>query len=108
MEAEVENVIRLGKVVKNKNRLTKVVLNDLEKKRDLLNNTKKLKSSQNFGRIFISTDMTREVREQDKELRGRLKNERDGEGRDRYKWVIQNREVLCLDPQGRVCWDRSH
>ena len=84
------------------------MLNDLEKKRELLNNAKKFILSQNFGRIFISPDMTKEEREQDKELRDRLKNERDGEGRDGYKWAIKNWEVLCLDPQGRVCRDRSH
>ena len=34
VEAEIENVIRLGKVVDSKNRLMKVVLKDFEKKSD--------------------------------------------------------------------------
>ena len=102
VEAEVDNVIRLGKVVENGNRLTKVVLNDFEKKREILNNAKRLKSCQEFGRIFISPDMTREEREQDKKLRDEVKNKRDTEQRDGYKWVIKNRKVICLDPRGNL------
>ena len=34
VEAEIENVIRLGRVVENKNRLTKVVLKKTLKKRE--------------------------------------------------------------------------
>ena len=103
VEAEVENVIRLGRVVENKKRLIKVVLRDSDKKREILANAKKLKNSEEFSRIFISPDMTKQEREQDKILRERLKNERESETRDGYRWVIKNREILCLDVQGNVC-----
>ena len=39
----------------------------------------------------------------DKKLIEKLKSERDGETRQGNKWMIKNREVLCLDSQGKVC-----
>ena len=45
-----------------------------------------MRNSEAFGRIFISTDMTREEREKDKKLREeKLKSEREGETRQGYK-----------------------
>ena len=40
-----------------------------------------MRNSEAFGRIFISTDMTREEREKDKKLREKLNSEGEGETR---------------------------
>ena len=60
VEAEIKNVIRLGREVENKNRLTKVVLKDYDKS---LNCAKKLRNNKAFSRIFILPDMTRRKRD---------------------------------------------
>ena len=65
-DIQVEKVLRLGKVVRDKPRLLLVLLTDLSTRRQILRNAKSLRNSQSYKKVFICPDLTPKERETNK------------------------------------------
>lgn len=72
----VEEIHRIGSQADNKVRPIRVKIKSMEARMEILGRAKTLKDAEEFKKVYISPDLTREQQLQDKELRDRLKDYR--------------------------------
>jgi len=69
----VVSVSRMGKPRDGRPRLLKVQLRSVEGKGEVLKRAKNLKQNEDFGKVFIVPDLTKNQQKVDKDLRDKLK-----------------------------------
>ena len=86
-----ERVTRLGRIEKDRNRPLLVKLGNENEKWSILSKNKELKKTEEYRKIYINRDLTKNEREKDKDLRNELTNRRMEDSE--YKWKISKGKV---------------
>lgn len=94
----IEKVFRIGKKQDDMNRPMIIKLGSEEDRLTVLRKAKILRHSEEFGRVYISRDMTEAEREKDKQLRQDLREKR--EKNEGGSYVIRRGKVMQIREQG--------
>ena len=96
-QVEQKQLIRLGKREENKTRPVLVKLGKEENAREILMKAKRLRNSEQYSRIFIAKDQSKEEREKEKNLRLELKELREKEG----EWYTIKKGKIVKESEAR-------
>ncbi len=93
----IEEVHRIGSQADNKVRPIRVKIKSMEARNEILKRARLLKDAEEYKKVYISPDLTREQQLQDKELRDKLKSHRQ-KGETGIK--IRGGKLIKIDENG--------